>query len=166
MPPAATPPSPRAPLDQVAKRILASIATPAALDVAAIAKRAGASEEVVRHRLAAMQEAGVLRGLHARVDPALLGETYEYLVSGVASAATDRPAIERLCSAPGVTRVFGMAARHSVAFTVRGASAQAQDHGLGLARAAGLLQPQAVLIVNTFHDQSAPVWGEALAPAP
>jgi DNA-binding Lrp family transcriptional regulator len=160
------PPASRVPLDQVAKRILASLATPAALDPAAIARSIGASESVVRQRLTAMQEAGVLRGLNPRIDPAALGEAYEYLVSGVPTAETDRPAIDRLCAAPGVTRVFGMASRHSVAFTVRGqASAQTQDRALGLARAAGLVQAQAVLIVNTFHDQNGAAWAEDLRSA-
>ncbi|HEX2065756.1 MAG TPA: Lrp/AsnC family transcriptional regulator [Candidatus Thermoplasmatota archaeon] len=151
-----------APLDQVSKRILGALTTPGALDAAAIASRVGASEAVVRQRLAALQEAGVLRGLAPRIDPAALGQAYEVLVSGVPTTGTDRPAIERLCAAAGVTRVFGMASRHSVAFTVRGdAPAQAQDRGLDLARAAGLVQAQAVLIVNTFHDQGAALWPEA-----
>ncbi|MCA1812041.1 MAG: Lrp/AsnC family transcriptional regulator [Halobacteriales archaeon] len=141
-----------APLDQIAKRILSSVATNF-LDAAAIARHIGASEEVVRHRLASLQEAGVLRGLHPRVDPAALGESYEVLVSGVPTAQTDRQAIDRLCGAAGVTRVFGMAARHSVAFTVRGSDpAAAQGRALELARGAGLVQAQATLIVNTFHD--------------
>jgi DNA-binding Lrp family transcriptional regulator len=159
-----TPPA-RAPLDQIAKRILASVATNF-LDASAIARHIGASEEVVRHRLAAMQETGVLRGLQPRVDPAALGEGFEYLVSGVPTAQTDRQAIDRLCGAAGVTRVFGMASRHSVAFTVRGGdSAGTQGRALELAKGAGLVQAQAVLIVNTFHD-GATAWPSPAPPAP
>lgn len=159
-----SPPSPqRAPLDRIAKRILASISTNV-VDACAIGKLIGASEEVVRHRLAAMQEAGVLRGLHPRVDPALLGEAYECLVSGVPTDQTSRHAIDHLCSSAGVTRVFGMAAQHSLAFTVRGSDlATTQDRGLALARAAGLMQAQAVPIVNTFHDHGGMPWGEGPA---
>jgi DNA-binding Lrp family transcriptional regulator len=129
------------------------------LDASAIARHIGASEEVVRHRIAAMQQAGVLRGINPRIDPAALGHRYEYLVSGVPTAQTNRQAIESLCSASDVTRVFGMASHHSVAFTVLGGEmAKTQDRALELARAAGLVQAQAVMIVNTFHDQSGFAW--------
>jgi DNA-binding Lrp family transcriptional regulator len=146
----------RAPIDRVAKRILDHIATNLDFEPAAIARSIGASEEVVRHRLQAMREQGVLRGVDLRVDPqASGGPQYEYLVSGVPTPETDRRAIDRLCGAGGVTRVFAMASAHSVAFTVRGSDpAQTQARAVELARSAGLQQVQAVMIVNTFRDRT------------
>ena len=154
--------APRAPVDQVGKRILAHIAQSFAPDTSAIARDIGAREEVVRDRIAAMRASGLLRGIDLRVDPDVLGTRYEYLVSGVPTGTTDREAIARLCTQNGVTRVFGLASSHSVAFTLRGAdAAQTQARGLELARAAGLLHTQAVMIVSTFHDRTGLDWGEA-----
>lgn len=151
----------RAPVDQVGKRILSHIAHRFTPDAAAIARDIGAREEVVRDRLQAMRASGLLRGVDLRMDPAALGPSYEYLVSGVPSGDTDRAAIERLCHAPGVTRVFGLASSHSVAFTIRGPdAAAAQARGMELARSAGLAQVQAVMVVNTFHDKTGPEWGD------
>lgn len=156
----------RVPMDQVTKRILRRLASNVAVDMGAIAKEIGASEEVVRSRVGAMQDGGLLQGFNVRLAPDLLGHAYEYLVSGAPSEATDRQAIGRLCAAGGVTRVFGLASAHSVAFTVVGSDpAATQRRGLDLARQAGLVQPQAILIVNTFHDGAASVLPEALADA-
>ncbi|HJQ93028.1 MAG TPA: Lrp/AsnC family transcriptional regulator [Candidatus Thermoplasmatota archaeon] len=146
-------PASRVPMDQLSKRILRCLATNVAPDVGAIAKDVGANEDVVRHRLGTLQDCGVLRGFNVRLDHNLLGQSYEFLVSGVASQGTDKQAIGRLCSATEVTRVFGLASSRSVAFTVVGADpAATQARAMALAQEAGLVQPQAVLIVNTFHD--------------
>jgi DNA-binding Lrp family transcriptional regulator len=159
--PLSFPKNARAPVDQVGKRILAHIAQSFTPDASAIARDIGAREEVVRDRIAAMRESGLLRGIDLRVDPDVLGQRFEYLVSGVPTGTTDRAAISRLCTTPGVTRVFGLASSHSVAFTIRGNDpAQVQQRGLELARVAGLLHTQAVMIVSTFHDRTGLDWGE------
>ena len=150
-----------APIDRVAKRILGHIAANLEFEPAAIARSIGASEEVVRDRLQAMRSQGVLRGVDLRVAPQVAGTQFEYLVSGVPTPETDRRAIDRLCGEGGVTRVFAMASSHSVAFTVRGRDPSAtQARAVELARGAGLQQVQAVLIVNTFRDQTGYVPGE------
>lgn len=161
----------RARVDQVGKRILTHIARTFSPDTSAIARDIGAREEVVRARIAAMQESGLLRGVDLRVDPDILGQRYEYLVSGVPTGTTDREAIQRLCAAAGVTRVFGLASSHGVAFTVRGQDAkETEARGIALANSAGLSHTQAVLIVNTFHDrtgldwESSPVSADAAGP--
>ncbi|MFO1533459.1 MAG: hypothetical protein ABR562_07170 [Thermoplasmatota archaeon] len=161
-PPLSTPKTtPRPPVDQVGKRILAHIARTFSPDTSAIARDIGAREEVVRQRIEAMQASGLLRGVDLRVDPDVLGQRFEFLVSGVPTGNTDRDAIGRLCTASGVTRVFGLASSHSVAFTVRGADPkETEARGLELARAASLVHTQAVMIVSTFHDRTGLDWGE------
>lgn len=147
-------PASRVPMDQMSKRILRCLASNLALDVGAIAKDVGASEDVVRHRLGTLQDGGVLR-FNVQLDHSLLGQSYEFLVSGAASQGTDKQAIGRLCSTSDVTRVFGLASSRSLAFTVVGSDpAATQARALALAQEAGLVQPQAVLIVNTFHDSA------------
>jgi len=162
-------PTAHVPVDQISKRILRFLASNVALDVVAIARQVGANEEVVRHRLGTLQDGGVLQGLSVRIDSSRLGHSYEFLVSGAAGATTDRQAIDRLCATGDVTRVFGLASSRSLAFTVVGNDAAAtQERALALARDAGLVQPQAVLIVTTFQDRAGavPVVGWAAEPAP
>lgn len=148
-------PAPRVSMDQLGKRILRCLASNVALDVGAIAKEVGANEDVVRHRLGTLQDCGVLRGFNVRIDSSQLGHSYEFLVSGAAGEGTDKRAIGRLCSTTDVTRVFGLASARSLAFTVVGDDPTAtQARAMALAQEAGLVQPQAVLIVNTFHDRA------------
>jgi len=157
-------PASRVPVDQLSKRILRCLAGNVAPDVSAIAKDVGANEDVVRHRLQSLQGSGVLRGFNVRLDHSLLGQSYEFLVSGVASQGTDKQAIGRLCSSAEVTRVFGVASSRSLMFTVVGAEpAATQARALALAQEAGLVQPQAILIVNTFHDGAASPLADAVA---
>ncbi|HET6399265.1 MAG TPA: Lrp/AsnC family transcriptional regulator [Candidatus Thermoplasmatota archaeon] len=146
-------PAGRPKLDQVSRRILAHLAAAVPLDAAAIGQAIGASEQVVAERLRRLVDGGVVAGPGIRVNPAALGEQYEVLVSGAPTAATDRDVISRLCRTPGVTRVFGLASSHALAFTVAGpdpaaAQAQAQE----LARSAGLADARSALIVSTFRD--------------
>ncbi|MHB1261775.1 MAG: hypothetical protein ACYC2H_08670 [Thermoplasmatota archaeon] len=148
-------PASRVPVDQLSKRILRCLAGNVAPDVGAIARDVGANEDVVRHRLGTLQDCGVLRGFNVRLDHSLLGQSFEFLVSGTASQGTDKQAIGRLCSTMDVTRVFGLASSRSLAFTVVGAEpAATQARAMALAQEAGLVQAQAVMIVNTFHDQA------------
>ncbi|HUR24848.1 MAG TPA: Lrp/AsnC family transcriptional regulator [Candidatus Thermoplasmatota archaeon] len=148
-------PQSRFPIDLIGKRILGRLSSNVSVDIQAIAKDIGASEEVVRERLGAMRTGGLLQGFEVRLDATLLDQTYEFLVSGAPSDGTDRQAIAMLCSTAGVTRVFALASAHGVAFTVVGTDpATTRTRGLALAEAAGLRQPQVILIVNTFRDQA------------
>ena len=152
---ATTPAKTPARLDQIGRRILRSLADHVAVDTAAIARELGASEEVVRARLQAMREGGLVQGFRLRVDARQLGQSYEFLVTGVPSGRTDRGALSGLCADPQVTRAFGLASTHSVAFTVVGDDlAATRAHGLALAARAGLGQAQAALVVATFEDRA------------
>jgi|SRR5688572_10206230 len=142
------------PFDQVSRRILHHLASRADVDAQAVAQAVGVSEEVARSRLAAMAKAGLLGGVEVRLPADLAARTSEHLVSGIPGGATDRRAIERLCGAPGVTRVFGLAAPHSIAFTLQsGDAAEGRERALALAREAGLSQPTAVLVLSTLQDR-------------
>jgi DNA-binding Lrp family transcriptional regulator len=142
-------------LDQIGKRVLRSLAAHVEVDVAAVALELGASEQVVRDRLRSMRESGLVQGFTVRVDARRLGESFEFLVTGAPSERTDRAALSRLCSDPQVTRAFGLASAHSVAFTVVGRDlAETRAHGMALAAKAGLRQPQAAMVVATFEDRA------------
>lgn len=163
----ATLPKGPARLDQIGRRILNSLADHVAVDTAAVARELGASEEVVRVRLQAMRDGGLVQGFRVQVDARQLGQSFEFLVTGVPSEHTDRGALERLCSDPQVTRAFGLASTHSVAFTVVGGDlAATRAHALALAARAGLRQAQAALVVTTFEDRAGGLPPALMAMAP
>lgn len=164
---AAAPAKKPARLDLIGRRILRSLADHVEVDTAAMARRLGASEEVVRVRLQAMRESGIVQGFRLRLDTRQLGQSFEFLVTGVPSERTDRDALAGLCSDPQVTRVLGLASTHSVAFTVIGDDlAATRSHGLALATRAGLRQPHAALVVTTFEDRSGGLPPAMLVSAP
>ncbi|MHB8633655.1 MAG: Lrp/AsnC family transcriptional regulator [Thermoplasmatota archaeon] len=160
--------APRVPMDRVARQILSHLSRHPDFDATRIAQTIGAKEEVVRQRLGAMVQGGVLRGVHLDLNPDAIGMAYEFLLMGMPTSNTDRGAIDRLCGATGVTRVFGVASSHSVVFTVRGTdAAETQVRGLQLANEAGLAQARAIMIVNTFRDRPGPGWeGDSTPDAP
>lgn len=142
-------------LDQIGKRVLRSLSSHVEVDVAAVARDLGATEQVVRERLRSMKESGLVQGFTVRVDARQMGESFEFLVTGAPTERTDKAALAKLCADPQVTRAFGLASAHSVAFTVVGNDlAATRAHGMALAAQVGLRQPQAAMVVATFQDRA------------
>src|SRR3712207_2763671 len=61
------------PLDEVDRRLLASLTEDARASAAELARRVGMSAPAVRERIARLEEAGVIRGYRLDVAPAALG---------------------------------------------------------------------------------------------
>jgi Lrp/AsnC family leucine-responsive transcriptional regulator len=61
------------PLDAVNRRLLAELQADARLSLAELGRRVGLSAPAVGERLQRLQEAGVVRGYRAELDPAALG---------------------------------------------------------------------------------------------
>lgn len=140
-------------LDALSRRLLGLMAQDAAPDLDSLARDAGCSVDVARARLERLRASGVLRGLQVRVDPSLLGRPHEMLVTGSPSVRTDQGALRRLCEARGVTRVFTLASRSSVAFTLCGQDlSSVEEEARRLALDAGLEEARFTLIVNTLMD--------------
>jgi len=140
-------------LDVVSRRILLHFAQDATLDLEQVAARAGCTLEVARQRIDAMRRSGILQGVHLRLDSSRLGRPHEILVTGSPSVRTDREALRSLCDAKGVTRVFTLASRNSVAFTLCGRDlGDVEAAARHLAEAAGLEDARFTLIVNTLMD--------------
>jgi Lrp/AsnC family leucine-responsive transcriptional regulator len=70
---ATSPSKRRLALDDVNRRLLAELQADARLALAELGRRVGLSAPAVAERLARMEEAGVIRGYHAEVDPRALG---------------------------------------------------------------------------------------------
>ncbi len=61
------------PLDEANRRLLAALQDDARLSLAELGRRVGLSAPAVGERLARLEQAGVIRGYHADVDPRALG---------------------------------------------------------------------------------------------
>lgn len=150
-------------LDMQSRRILEALLRTPGNRLEVVAADLGMAPDVVQARLDALQERGVITGFRAHVDAASLGMPHEVLVQGAPSAETTRDLLEGLAQHPGVTRVFALAARNSIAYTLRGSDpAKVQADALDLASRIGLLDPVATLIVDTIHDDPARGLGSAL----
>jgi Lrp/AsnC family leucine-responsive transcriptional regulator len=85
------PPGPPYDVQDVDRRILAELAADGRLGKAELARRVALSPPSVAERLRRMEAAGVIRGYHADIDPAMLGFP-------VAAVLRVRPAVRQLAS--------------------------------------------------------------------
>ncbi len=151
-------------IDALSKRILANL-NDTHIDVNNLAERAGCTPEVAEARLERLRASGVLRGVQARVDRAQIGRPHEIMVTGAPSSATDAEALQALCKAQGVTRVWTMASRNSVAFTVVGQNMDdVKARAAAIAQEAGLQDARSTLIVNTLLDDDSRAVQDAFDP--
>lgn len=60
-------------IDELNRRILAELQADARLSMSELARRVGASGPTVTERVRRLEQAGIIRGYHAVIDPAALG---------------------------------------------------------------------------------------------
>ncbi len=154
-------------VDTISRRLLSALADGAELDIEELAVRVGAAPAVVTQRLARLRDNGVLKGLSPRVDPSKLGRPLEVFALASSTTRTTSQHLETLASDPSVTRVFTLASRNSVAFTVGGEDVDAIRVRIEqLAARAGLADVEHTLIVRTWLDDVAHgLFGETVTPS-
>ena len=67
-------------LDETNRRLIVALQEDARLSLAELGRRVGLSAPAVAERLARLEQAGVIRGYHADIDPAALGRGLEITV--------------------------------------------------------------------------------------
>lgn len=140
-------------LDGIAKQVLDALMLDPRADAASLGERLGLAPDVVQSRIDRMRQNGTLRGFAVRLDSEALGVPHEVMVTATPTDQTTRERLTALCGATGVTRVWTLASRSSVAFTLRGADAERlQKRAAELAVEAGLAEPNITLIVDTLFD--------------
>ena len=80
-------------MDRTDRKILAELQKDGRLSVTELAERVGLSLSPCHRRVRALEEAGVLRGYRAQLDPAALGLNFSAMVF-VTLREGDRPAVE------------------------------------------------------------------------
>ncbi len=81
------------PLDELDRAIIAELSRDARLSNADLARRVGLTAAPCLRRVQRMEQAGVIRGYHAEVDPKAGGRGFEVIVS-IDIAVNDGPTIE------------------------------------------------------------------------
>jgi Lrp/AsnC family leucine-responsive transcriptional regulator len=84
-------------LDRIGRRILAALQANARTPVSRIGEMVGLSAPAVAERVKKLEEAGVIRGYHARIDPAALGRSVSAFIH-LTTEARNYPAVTALAA--------------------------------------------------------------------
>lgn len=113
-------------LDHVDRLLLRGLIANGRMSSHALAKAASIAESTAHARVAALVDSGVVRGIHADVDPAALGRPIQALIQ-VQLNASARPLLReeaaRLAHSAGVIEVFFLAGARDLLIRVAVADA-------------------------------------------
>jgi Lrp/AsnC family leucine-responsive transcriptional regulator len=84
-------------LDRIGLRILGALQENARIPLARIGKMAGLSAPAVAERVKKLEEAGVIKGYHARIDPAAVGRSVSAFIQ-LTTDARHYPAVKSLAA--------------------------------------------------------------------
>lgn len=102
----------RPPLDEIDRHILRMLHSDARLSNSALADRVGIAPSTCHGRVRRLQEAGVIRGFHADIDPAAIGLPLQAMVSvslQAGSRSKIRSFIQQIRRRPQVIDVYFLA---------------------------------------------------------
>ncbi len=108
-------------LDHIDRQIVTQLLVDGRVPVAELATRAGISRATAYTRLQRLRDDGVIRGVHADVDPAKLGYPLEAIILGSVEQTSWRAVRRRLLKLPGVERLALTSGGHDFVLIVRAA---------------------------------------------
>lgn len=106
-------------LDHTDRQIVAELLRDGRVSVAELATRAGVSRATAYARLQRLRTDGVIRGVHAEIDPAKLGFPLEAIILGDVEQSNWRRVRQRLLKLPGVERLVLTSGGHDFVLIVR-----------------------------------------------
>ncbi len=101
-------------LDDLDLEILRILQDNARTPLSEVAKRVGAPEATVRYRVRRMEEAGVIRGYHALLDPAGAGFPLSLIILVDADPERADRVFDAVGEMPEVTHVFMLTGKYNV----------------------------------------------------
>jgi len=84
-------------LDRIGINILAALQENARMPLARIGRKVGLSSPAVAERVKKLEEAGIIMGYHARIDPAVMGRTVAAFIE-LTTDARNYPAVKSLAA--------------------------------------------------------------------
>ncbi|ESP87144.1 Lrp/AsnC family transcriptional regulator [Candidatus Halobonum tyrrellensis] len=147
-------------LDETDRAILRILQADARTPFSEIARRIDMSSATVHDRVSRLEEAGVLTGYHAEVDPSALGYGVSAFVGLRVRQGHETEALERLRDVEGVREVHLTTGEWDVLLRVYAESTDALRELMfgGIAGMEGFDRSQTMVILGTdYHESGVPI---------
>ncbi|BBO89115.1 AsnC family transcriptional regulator [Desulfosarcina ovata subsp. ovata] len=138
-------------LDGIGRKILAALQENARISFSRLGKRVGLSSPAVTERVKKMEEAGVIRGYHAHIDPAVLGRAVTAFIQ-LTTDARHYPAVQKV--AAGLSEV--LACHHisgNASFLIQVRVGDVADLETVVARFSPYGQTRTAIVLSTSVDK-------------
>ncbi|GIW24603.1 Lrp/AsnC family transcriptional regulator [Meiothermus sp.] len=99
------------PIDDLSWKILELLQQNARMPFSEVGRRVGLSAPAVAERVRRMEEAGIIRGYHAVVDPSKLGYTLEVFIRAEVTHSNHDAAIRYISELPNVLEFWNLTGR-------------------------------------------------------
>lgn len=141
-------------LDDTDREILRLLMADARTPFSEIARQIDMSSATVHDRVNRMEEAGVIEGYHAAVDPKRIGLGISALVGLRVEQGRERDTLERLSAIDGVQEVHLTTGQWDVVIRVYAADTERLRELMfdTIAQMEGFARSQTMVILGTHHD--------------
>ncbi|AXE37830.1 Lrp/AsnC family transcriptional regulator [Acidipropionibacterium virtanenii] len=141
-------------LDSADRRLLAVLAADGRAKLSALAEATGMSVSTVQARVRRLEDAGVITGYRAVVDPVAVGRPMSAFVEIYAEPEEDEQVPGILEGIEDVTACWSVAGEATHLVTLSVADAQALDHVLSRIRAALRTRTRTTMVLRIHFERS------------
>jgi Lrp/AsnC family leucine-responsive transcriptional regulator len=145
-------------LDRIDNHILSLLRQDGRMSHAAIAKQVGLSGPAVHERVRKLEQAGVIAGYTAVIDPEVVGLPHvafcQVTLSEGSEFAMDEPIVARICEEPGVLEFHRIAGEDCYLIKIRTSTSKELEQVLRRVRAIrGVARTRTTIVLSTEHEQ-------------
>ncbi|MGH2779731.1 MAG: Lrp/AsnC family transcriptional regulator [Actinomycetota bacterium] len=145
-------------LDRIDRHILSLLRQDGRMSHASIAKQVGLSGPAVHERVRKLEDAGVIAGYTAVIDPDKIGLTNvafcQVTMSEGNEFAMDEPIVARICEQPGVVEFHRIAGEDCYLVKIRTSTNKDLEQLLRRIRSIhGVARTRTTLVLSTEHEQ-------------
>jgi Lrp/AsnC family transcriptional regulator, leucine-responsive regulatory protein len=145
-------------LDRIDNHILSLLRQDGRMSHAAIAKQVGLSGPAVHERVRKLEQAGVIAGYTAVIDPEMVGLPHvafcQVTLSEGSEFAMDEPIVARICEEPGVLEFHRIAGEDCYLIKIRTSTSKELEQVLRRVRAIrGVARTRTTIVLSTEHEQ-------------
>ena len=140
-------------LDRIGRKILSALQENARIPLSRIGEKVGLSAPAVAERVKKLEEAGVITGYHARIDPAAMGRSVSAFIH-LTTDARHYPAVKSLAAEmPQISACHHISGDASFILHVRADDVSALETVVG--RLSPLGQTRTTIVLSTPVDKTA-----------
>jgi Lrp/AsnC family transcriptional regulator, leucine-responsive regulatory protein len=142
-------------LDRIGRKILAALQENARIPLSRLGEKVGLSAPAVAERVKKLEEAGVIKGYHARIDPTAMGRSVSAFIR-LTTDARHYPAVKSLAAdMPQISTCHHISGDASFILHVR--VDEVSDLEAVVARLSPFGQTQTAIVLSTPVDKTAMV---------